>query len=204
MKRRLIYLTAALLAGGLLLAGCGSGSKASDADSSGRSDPVSEESTEDGGTEETAGSAREEGVSLTSFIAEDAEGYPVSEVIFEDYDVTMVNCWMTWCGYCILEMPELEELYEELPENVNLVGICFDGADEPESCRKAIEENGVTYMNIMGNDELDRKAGQYLTGYPATFFVNAQGEVIGEALIGYPKRGKQAYLELIQEALDSL
>ena len=34
----------------------------------------------------------------------------VTQDIFADYDLTMVNVWATWCGYCVEEMPELAKL----------------------------------------------------------------------------------------------
>ena len=51
------------------------------------------------------------------------DGRIVTESIFSDYDLTVVHVWGTFCGPCIEEMGEYAVLYEELPENVNLIGI---------------------------------------------------------------------------------
>ena len=52
---------------------------------------------------------------LTSFSTYDMQLQPVTEEIFAPYDLTMVNIWATWCGYCVREMPELAKLKDMLP-----------------------------------------------------------------------------------------
>lgn len=38
----------------------------------------------------------------------------------------IINYWATWCGPCIAEIPELNELSEEFSDTVNLLGVNFD------------------------------------------------------------------------------
>ncbi len=38
----------------------------------------------------------------------------------------IVNYWATWCGPCIAEIPELNELSTEYSDRVNLLGVNFD------------------------------------------------------------------------------
>ena len=53
------------------------------------------------------GSSKSE-VDLSSFQTVDLAGNEVTQDIFKEYDVTMVNIWATWCKYCIEEMRALE------------------------------------------------------------------------------------------------
>lgn len=55
------------------------------------------------------------GSNLGSFTSVDKDGNEVSESIFADKDVTVVNVWATFCQPCIQEMPELAAWAEELP-----------------------------------------------------------------------------------------
>ena len=48
-----------------------------------------------------------------NFTAQDLDGNPVDESIFQGYDVTMINLWGTFCGPCLQEMPDLGELADE-------------------------------------------------------------------------------------------
>ena len=51
------------------------------------------------GTQESAGI-------MSSFSTTDLEGNPVDESLLAQYDLTMVNVWTTYCGYCLKEMPD--------------------------------------------------------------------------------------------------
>lgn len=62
---------------------------------------------------------------IGSFEASNLEGEPITEEIFADYDLTMVNLWTTTCGYCIEEMPTLEKLRAEFPGGRELVQHCW-------------------------------------------------------------------------------
>ena len=44
---------------------------------------------------------------MSSFTATNLEGNEVDHSLFEDYKLTMVNVWATFCTPCISEMPEL-------------------------------------------------------------------------------------------------
>ena len=144
--------------------------------------------------------------SMSEFTTTDLDGNEITADIFKDYDVTMVNVWATWCKYCILEMPEIEELYEELPEKTNIITICTDGATETDAAKEILNKVGAKFTTINSCDEIEKNVLDYVTGYPTTFFVDKDGKVVGELQIGTPASEgeiKEAYLELIQSALES-
>ena len=86
---------------------------------------------------------------LTSFNTYDMEAQPVDESIFSGYDLTMVNIWATWCGYCVQEMPELAKLKDMLPENVNLITICDDATVETELAYTILQGTGATNFQTL-------------------------------------------------------
>lgn len=121
----------------------------------------------------------------------DMEGNPVTNDIFGDYDATVINFWNNGCGTCIKEMPELEAYYQEFKEmNVNLIGVGADSGESEEKlelAKKVLSEKGVTYMNISPDTE-----GEFysefiadLTGYPVTYVVDSEGNIIGTPIVGY-------------------
>ena len=143
-------------------------------------------------------------VDLSEFTAKDLDGNEVTADIFKDYDVTMINVWATWCKYCVEEMPEIEALYKELPDNVNIITLCSDAATERETALEELSQVGATFTTIESNDELKEKVLSYVVGYPTTFFVDKDGKVIGQLQVGTPTSGgdnKAAYRALIDDAL---
>lgn len=145
--------------------------------------------------------------SMESFTTTDLDGNEVTQDIFKDYDVTMVNVWATWCKYCVSEMPEIEQLYEKLPEKTNIITICTDGSTKIDEAKNLLSQTGAKFKTINSNDELQEKVIDYVKGYPTTFFVDKTGKVIGKLQIGTPAdEGKiaDAYLELINDALSSV
>ena len=163
-----------------------------------------------GETPETSGDSAPEtsfSGSLQSFSAPDMEGGTVTEAIFADYDVTMVNIWTTWCGYCIIEMPDLQELYEALPENVNLVSVCGDAGEERELTVEILEEYGVTFTVIEANDDINKSFMTSVQAFPTTVFLDSSGRPIGDAQLGIPSMGEtvvDSYLLLIDSALEAI
>lgn len=151
-------------------------------------------------------SASGSGIDLSDFTATDVNGSSFSNADFASYDITMVNCWTTWCQYCIEEMPELEKLHQMLPENVNLISICFDAADDPETCAQEIADTGITFPVLAGDASLDTLVNEYLYGYPSTFFVDKDGHLVGEVQTGAPAAANvaEAYMELISQALEQM
>ena len=49
---------------------------------------------------------------LTSFDCTDLEGNPVDITLFDGAQLVLLDIWEAWCDWCLLEMPDLCELYE--------------------------------------------------------------------------------------------
>ena len=43
--------------------------------------------------------------------------------------VVVLNFWATWCPYCVMELPELQALHEELQERGDAVILLLDQID---------------------------------------------------------------------------
>lgn len=140
--------------------------------------------------------------SLTSFTTKDLSGNSVDESIFADYDVTMVNVWATWCGACVGAMPELEDLYHEVPKNVNVIGICMDAEDDMEDAQTIIEDSGISFTVLAGSEDMEDSLFYYITGIPTTVFLDSKGNSIGAPVIGAPTEdAAEYYMECIEYAL---
>lgn len=137
--------------------------------------------------------------SLEQFNAKDMKGKAVDQSIFADYDLTMVNIWTTWCGYCVEEMEGLEQLYQKLPDHVNMISICVDADAEKELATQILSDKGASFQTLIGNEDLQKTLLQYVSGYPTTIFVDHNGKVVGSIQQGAPGKdvvtGYQALIE---------
>lgn len=134
----------------------------------------------------------------------DMEGTAVTSEIFADYDATIVNFWSNGCGSCIAEMPELEELYQELQErNINLIGVGTDSGESREqldTAQNILKEKGVTYVNISPDPEGEfyKDFISEIFSYPTTYIVDGEGNIIGAPIIGNVKK----QLDTVEARLD--
>lgn len=125
--------------------------------------------------------------SLEAKKVNDMNGNPFTSKDFEKYDMTMINIWATWCGPCVGELPDIEKVYKSLPENVNMITICTDGEDELDSCKKILKDSGATFTTLAGNKALDNSLLSGITAFPTTVFVDSEGNLIGEPVMGANK-----------------
>lgn len=143
------------------------------------------------------------------FSETDTEGNAITNDIFANYDVTIVNFWNNGCGTCIAEMPELEEMYQEFQkDNINLIGVGADSGESEEQlelAKRILKEKGVTYQNISPNPEHDfyKDFIADITGYPTTYVVDSEGNIIGAPLIGNVKAQMQTLQNRIDQIRDS-
>lgn len=130
---------------------------------------------------------------------EDMKGNAVTADVFKDYDVTMVNIFTTWCGYCINEMPDLNKLYSQLPENANLIGICADAYEKPDDLEAIMDYFDLKFPVLKMTDNQVKQIYGVL-GYPTTLFVGKDGTLL-QVLTGAPRNPLKDYRAIIDSHL---
>lgn len=152
--------------------------------------------------------SKEEPVSigLTSFQTQDIYGGEFNQDIFQEYSLTLVNVWGTFCGPCLDEMPSLGELQKEyVSKGVNIVGIVVDVQDEDmnvmEDQRELAKEiaagTGADYTHLLISEEIIDSVLNQFDAIPASFFVDSDGNVVSEFYIG--SREKEDWVTIIEE-----
>ncbi len=179
----------------LLLAGCSSSQPATD----GSSDSTSVSSS---------ASQEEQEPVLGDFTAEDLDGNEVTQEIFAEKKLTMVNIWATFCGPCLREMPDLGDLAVEYEDrDFQIVGIALDTLErdgsisqsQVETAREIVEETGADYLHLLPSEDLISAYLQSVTTVPETFFVDSEGKLVGSVQRRY--WDKETWSTLIEEAL---
>lgn len=133
------------------------------------------------------------------------DGKKIDSSIFKDSKLTMVNIWATFCGPCIEEMPDLQDLYEEVKkEDINIIGIISDTPDDENEplAKQIINKTGVEYDNIIPDEKLNKGILKDVSGVPTTIFVDSKGNIVGEPIVG--SRSKEDYKNQITKRLESL
>ncbi len=138
--------------------------------------------------------ARKEVSELGDFNAQVVGGDTAGSEIFADYDLTMVNLWTTTCNYCIQEMPDLEAIRTEIQKKgikFNIVGMCLDvnkgGSVDNKKLDKVntiIEKTGIQYDTLLPDDILWNGRLKGVNAFPETFFVDKDGNIVGETYVG--------------------
>ena len=162
-------------------------------------DTEAEAPEEDAAEEPTEAPAEWTGLDFTT---QDFDGNTVTaQEIFSAHEYTMVNIWAAWCGPCVGELPELEELSRDFADkDCAIVGYLVDGYDGSElaDAKKIASQAGLTYLNIIPGDKMDRVFDVYAV--PTSFFVDRNGHVVGEKIEGaWPEGYTQQLKELLGE-----
>ena len=146
---------------------------------------VSEQSTgltEDAeGAEVSADTQSEEGkpdAQKYNFTLKDAEG---AEHSLTDYvgEPVLINFFGTWCYYCNVELPKLQEIHEQGDVKVLLIAAPgANGEGSIEYIEKYMKDAGYT-MEILYDEtgEVSLKYG--ISGYPTTFALQKDGNFLG-------------------------
>ena len=124
--------------------------------------------------------------SAVSFETVDFDGNKVdSRELFAKNRYTMINLWTSWCTYCLQEMPALEEMNREFAEDGGaVIGVMLDGdmEKELETGREIRDETGVTYPLLVPTARM--KEQLIARAYPTTIFVDSNGIVVGDPIVG--------------------
>lgn len=101
-------------------------------------------------------------------------------------------------------MPDLAEFAKALPENVQIVTICLDGAGAEDTVSSILDEagyEGVTMITADGDLLSLCNAVQYI---PTTVFVDSSGNLVGDAIIGGQADFSESFLGGVNSALQAL
>lgn len=147
--------------------------------------------------------------SFKHFTAIDLAGQEVDSSIFKNKKLTMINIWATFCGPCINEMPDLEKLHQDYADKgFQIIGIVSDVTsfqdvyDETliNSAIDIVESTGVTYINLLPSDSLNKIKLSEVYSVPETIFVDENGKIVGNSYIG--SRSYEDWQNIIDKLLN--
>ena len=193
----------------LLLSGCTGGTDGKTVETDPGAGAVSSPPVQ----EETP-SEEESSAIFVTFEGTDLEGNTVSEDVFTQSKLTMVNVWATYCNPCLREMPGLGELAAEYDgAEFRIIGIVSDvweGEDQTLGVllqqgrgqalvESLVQQTGANYPHLLLNDSINNAFMGSVSGVPTTFFFDGEGMYLG-GVVGSAE--KSEWEELIHGLLE--
>ncbi len=141
---------------------------------------------------------------IPELTAVDINGNRYDNSLFEGRKITMLNLWATYCGPCIGEMPDLGRLNEEYADRgFQVVGIVLDYTSELDipNIESIIDETGADYIHLLPDASMSELLSTTFS-VPTTYFLNENGEPLGEEYIG--SRPKEDWAAIIDHLLEDI
>ncbi len=109
--------------------------------------------------------------------------------------IIVLNFWATWCGFCVEEMP----LLDEMDKRDDITVIAVSVGEEAETVKKYIEEGGYDFDVYLDKEgTLASKFG--VTGFPTSLFLGKDFEYF----YSYPGMLEQDTFDSVLEAIDEI
>ena len=110
----------------------------------------------------------------------------------------ILNFWASWCGPCKMEMPDFNETYLELGDEVQfLIVNMTDGSRETvETASSFIVQQGYSFP-VFYDTEQDAAVTYGVFSLPTTYFIDAEGNAIAQATGAIDGQTLQRGIEMI-------
>lgn len=100
-------------------------------------------------------------------------------------EVVVLNIWATWCPPCVIEMPALQRLHEELSDDgLRVVAVSVDAppgvvgsfGEIGGNVRQFVHDLGLTFTVL--HDPSGRIESRYqVSGLPTTYVIDREGRI---------------------------
>lgn len=139
------------------------------------------------------------------FEGKDLDGNSVSNTVFSEAKLTMINVWATYCNPCLSEMPGLGELAASYdPKELRIIGVISDVTEDADeetiaAAAELIEATGADYTHLLLSESVYFALLKDVTAVPTTFFIDENGTVL-DTVVGAME--KSAWEEKINALLE--
>ena len=106
----------------------------------------------------------------------------------------LVNFWAVWCGFCRIELPEMQEVYQEHKDD-GFVILAIDVQEDPDQVKAFVDELGLTFPIIIDDTGVTTRAYR-VRGLPTSYFIGPDGIILGKQIGQIDRQWMQDHLAL--------
>ena len=132
------------------------------------------------------------------FTVYDADGKAVK---LSDYfgKPIVLNFWASWCGPCQMEMPDFQEKYLELGDEIQFLMVNATGGRETVESAKSFLAGTEYTFQVLFDVDADASAAYSVYYLPTTYFIDAQGHLIARATSAIDAETLQRGIDMITQ-----
>lgn len=149
-------------------------------DDTAQNDTTQDGAAQDDTTDSSDETTEPELTAAPDFIVYDRDGNEVHLYNFLGKPI-VVNFWASWCGPCKMEMPDFEEKYLALGDEIQFLMVNLTtGRETMESADAFIADAGYTFP-VFYDTQSNAAVTYGAYSIPTTFFIDAEGHAIARA-----------------------
>jgi thiol-disulfide isomerase/thioredoxin len=88
--------------------------------------------------------------------------------------VIVINFWGTWCGPCVQEMPDYQELFDKYQGDEGVAILTINNDANPDVVKTWMDRKSFSFPVLLDDGYVGREG---VHGFPTTWFVDSQGRV---------------------------
>ena len=133
------------------------------------------------------------------FTVYDLNGNPVKLSDYRGKPVVL-NFWSSRCGPCLMEMPDFQEAYEDLGEEIHflMVNVTDGSWDTVDSASAFIAENNYTFP-VFYDTDISAASAYGVSSLPTTYFIDAEGNGVAYGMGAMDMDTLMSGIEMILE-----